>query len=395
MLGVCVFLAVGLVSFNSLMLSSADAKTVVTPRSIERAPKGSSESLDALTASKARTKPGAPTDVIATSENGEAAVSWSPPVSPDADVVTLYTAVARPGGKTCRYLVSSSAIDTCTVSGLANGTPYNFVVTATNSIGTGPASHPSNGVTPRPATPDTVIFDDEFAGTSLTNAWTEAEGSNPSNGELECYSPTNLKVYGGVLQETASRGTSCGADCPPMSSVLCSYISGAVQWTSLSFTYGTVSVRAKLSGGVGTWPAVWLLGSDCQQPSWLTARCYWPTSGANEIDIAEILGSNQKRVNEQIHVVNTSNVIEAPSCHPLESDVSKNWHTYTLVWAPESLTWLIDGHQTCQMTTLVPDTPMFLIIDTAVGGIGAGKVKDSTLPMSTEIDYVRVTQPSS
>jgi beta-glucanase (GH16 family) len=48
------------------------------------------------------------------------------------------------------------------------------------------------------------------------------------------------------------------------------------------FTYGKV-VRAKLTTGGGTWPAIWMLGSDY-------ATNTWP--GCGEIDIMEHKGNN-------------------------------------------------------------------------------------------------------
>ena len=60
-------------------------------------------------------------------------------------------------------------------------------------------------------------------------------------------------------------------------------------------------------------------------------------------------------------------------------------------FGPSSMTWQIDGVRTCQTTSFVPTTPMFMIIDTAVGGVGGGAVKNSTLPQTTEVDYVKVT----
>jgi beta-glucanase (GH16 family) len=245
----------------------------------------------------------------------------------------------------------------------------------------------------RSASDVATIFDDEFSGHTLPTTWSVAQGSNQSNAERECYRPGNVSVSGGFLNETAVVGRTCGAYCPPTSTNLCPFISGGVQWANFSFTYGTVTVRAKFAGGIGAWPAIWLLGSNCQQPSWLTSTCDWPSPGSDEIDIAEILGSNDRRVNEAIHTEDSYGSDVDPRCEPLVSAANKQWHTYSLIWAPDSLTWKIDGVQTCQMTTSIPTTPMFLIINTAVGGTGAGRVEPSTLPQTTEIDYVRVTQP--
>lgn len=236
------------------------------------------------------------------------------------------------------------------------------------------------------------IFDDEFSGKTLSSSWTAVAGANPSNQEQECYSPQNVSVGGGNLREKAQVGTVAKCDCPPSSSDKCPYKSGAIQWRSFSFTYGTVTFRAKFAGGKGTWPAVWLLGTGCQKPTWIDSKtCKWPQPGYNEIDIAEILGSVHTDVNEQIHTDTSKNVQENPGCTAKTTNVADNWHTYKLIWTAKSLTWEIDGKTTCTLTKYIPATPMFMIINTAVGGIGAGPVKASTLPQTTEIDYVRIT----
>ena len=104
-----------------------------------RAPAGSSAS----TPPTAPTAPGAPTAVVAAAGNTTALVSWQAPAS-NGDPITGYTVTSTPGAMTCTTTGSLS----CTVLGLANGTAYTFSVTATNSIGTGPASASSSSVTP-------------------------------------------------------------------------------------------------------------------------------------------------------------------------------------------------------------------------------------------------------
>ncbi len=86
--------------------------------------------------------PQAPTDVTASAGNAQATVSFSRPYA-NGSRITSYTVTASPGGATVTGKRSP-----LTLTGLTNGTSYTFTVTATNALGTGPASMPSSAVTP-------------------------------------------------------------------------------------------------------------------------------------------------------------------------------------------------------------------------------------------------------
>jgi hypothetical protein len=87
------------------------------------------------------TVPGTPSGATAVAAQAQVTVSWLAPATSGGSPITSYTVTSSPGGFTC-----TTAALTCVVTGLTNGTSYTFTVTATNTVGTGPASAPSTTV---------------------------------------------------------------------------------------------------------------------------------------------------------------------------------------------------------------------------------------------------------
>ena len=122
---------------------SAHATLTVDGSPLTRATDGAGANSDPANVTWIVEPPGAPTGVTATPTNGAAVVSFTPPASNGGSGITSYTVTASPGG-----LTATGAASPLTVNGLTNGTTYTFTVRATNSVGSGPASAPSNAATP-------------------------------------------------------------------------------------------------------------------------------------------------------------------------------------------------------------------------------------------------------
>jgi len=87
--------------------------------------------------------PSAPRNVSAIAGNESATVSFSAPSDDGGAAIMSYTATSTPGSRS-----GSCSASPCVVEGLSNGTAYTFTVSAKNEVGEGPASNPSNSVTP-------------------------------------------------------------------------------------------------------------------------------------------------------------------------------------------------------------------------------------------------------
>lgn len=91
--------------------------------------------------------PGAPTGLTATGRDGAVELSWTAPTwSGGTPAEGHHVEVSADGGATWTTAsAAASSATTWTVTGLTNGSPYLFRVSATNATGTGPASATTTG----------------------------------------------------------------------------------------------------------------------------------------------------------------------------------------------------------------------------------------------------------
>jgi hypothetical protein len=186
-------------SATSCVVSGLTNGTAYTFSVIATNSAGASAPSQASNSATPTTVPDVPTDVSVTDGNAQVTVSWSPPISDGGDSTPpTYTITSEPGGQTCTTQGTS-----CVVTGLANGSAYTFIVTASNGAGSGDTSTPSKTVTPMaPAGAPTAVA------ASGGNGMTTVSWSPPSSdGGSAIISYTVTAEPGG--QSCTTSGSSC------------------------------------------------------------------------------------------------------------------------------------------------------------------------------------------
>lgn len=157
-----------------------------------------------------------------------------------------------------------------------------------------------------------------------------------------------------------------------------------------SWTYGRIEVKAKLPSGRGTWPAIWMLGTN--------REAGWPACG--EIDIMEFVGYDPGVVHANIHTAKYNHVKKTNKGNKISvPTASEEFHVYAVEWLPERMDFYVDGQKYFSYENEKSgadawpfDSPQYLILNLAIGGAwgGAKGIDDSIFPQRFEIDYVRV-----
>jgi len=121
------------------------------------------------------TVPGQVASLSATQGNASVALSWSAPSSTGGSPITDYVIEQNSGSGWVQVVDGVSVATSFTVTGLANGTSYQFRVSAVNAVGSGLVSAVSSSVTPAAPTASTA---------PATPAVLAATGSSPAAGWL-------------------------------------------------------------------------------------------------------------------------------------------------------------------------------------------------------------------
>eukprot|EP01133_Synstelium_polycarpum_P009819 gene9819-11469_t len=154
--------------------------------------------------------------------------------------------------------------------------------------------------------------------------------------------------------------------------------------------YGRIEASIKLPVGKGVWPAFWLMPDQSMD-------CYL---SQGEFDIFESVGY-QKIYQTFHHSVNPPKGCSEESHRQKSNTVplpglDKDYHLFSLVWAPHQIAYLVDNRVTFVINNTVPDfvipnIPFYMIFNTAIGGNWPGYPNASNVwPQYHYVDYVKI-----
>lgn len=226
-----------------------------------------------------------------------------------------------------------------------------------------------------------LVWSDEFDvdGPPAASKWGYDLGAGGwGNAELQYYTnrTDNAIVSNGILKITAKAESFSGS--PYTSARLLSK-------DKFAFKYGKIEARAKIPEGVGTWPAIWMLGNNISTVG-------WPACG--EIDIMEHVGRQLNKIYGTLHYPGNSGANGRGSTVTV-STATTEFHRYSVEWNATSIEIAVDDVVFFSFSNnpgLPFNQDFFIILNIALGGNFGGPIDPAFASETMEIDYVRVYQ---
>jgi len=155
--------------------------------------------------------------------------------------------------------------------------------------------------------------------------------------------------------------------------------------------FGRFEMRAVLPGGLGLWPAFWMLGNNFPATR-------WPNCG--EVDIMENRSREPTINHGSLHGPGYSGNMPLTAAYTLSGGAtfSSDFHVFAIEWELNVVRFYVDDalYETRSPADLptqvwVYDHPFFILLNVAVGGGFAGNPDATTVfPQTMIVDYVRV-----
>ncbi len=235
-----------------------------------------------------------------------------------------------------------------------------------------------------------LVWEDDFKqdGKPDSDNWEFSGRGTPDWARYCADSPQTTFVKDGTLHLRGIVNTTENDSVP--------YQTGCIQTKGkFAFKYGKLEVKAKLSKGKGSWPAIWLMPQEATYGG-------WPHSG--EIDVMEHL--NYDSIVYQTLHSNYINV-QGEREHPIHSQTSPikadDFNVFGMEWYPDRIDFFVNGEKTLTYPKMDEadwqqwpfDQQFYIILDQALGGSWVGSIKDEDLPVEMVVDWVRVYQEKS
>ena len=226
-----------------------------------------------------------------------------------------------------------------------------------------------------------LVWSDEFNadGPPDPSKWGYDIGAGGwGNGESQFYTnrSDNVIVQGGMLKIKMIKENYSGSQ----------YTSARIlSKNKYAFTYGKVEVSAKIPSGKGSWPAIWMLGSNINTVSW---------PGCGEIDIMEHVGNDLNKIHGTLHYPGRFGG-SADGNSKVIPNATTEFHKYQLEWSASTIKISVDDqliHTVANSANIPFNHNFFFILNIAMGGGFGGNIDADLTNATMEVDYIRVYQ---